>query len=123
MALEESREETEEEDDKFVVGPFTRSESSFVLKSRINSDPNTPEEEPKSPTFPIFLRRANTVSSAEFRKRQSRLRSIFGQKRKPAPQFLMADSSSQLALFHHLRGNSLIKQVKNWVLIIVFMRI
>lgn len=107
-----AEEEANEEEDQFVASPVTRSESSFVLKCRVSSDPNTPVEEDNSlqSPFPILLRRANTVSSAEFRKRQSKLR-FFPRRKKPQPQLLMADSPSQLALFHHLRGNALIKQV------------
>jgi hypothetical protein len=97
-----------EEDDQFVVGSVTRSESSFVLQNRIRSDSSTPESQDNP--FPIFLRRSNTVSSSELRKRQSKLR-FFTRRKKPIPQFVMAESTSQLALFHHLRGNSLIKQV------------
>jgi hypothetical protein len=99
-------EEADEQADKFVIAPVVRSESSFVLKTG-GSDPAC------QPQLPIFLRRANTVSAAEFRKRQSRLKQIFGHRRKRSPhhQVAMSESGSQLALFHHLRGNSLIKQV------------
>lgn len=100
---------TNEEEDQFVVGSVTRSGSSFALKSRLRSDSSISEQDTQNP-FPIILRRSNTVSSSELRKRQSKLR-FFNRKKNPAPQFVMADSTSQLALFHHLRGNSLIKQV------------
>lgn len=99
--------ETNEEDDHFDIELVPRSESSFVLKSCIKSDPNTPETE-QQPPFPIFLKRANTVTLAEFRKRKLR---FFNRRKKQSPQIVMADSSSQIALFHHLRGNTLIKQV------------
>ena len=101
--------EATEEEDQFEVGPFPRSESSFVLKTRIDSDPSSSHDTDQELPFPIFLRRANTVSSSEFRKRH-KLR-FFNRRKKQSPQLVMADSSSQLALFHHLRGNTSIKQV------------
>lgn len=99
--------EADEQADQFVITPVIRSESSFVLKNCTN------DGDPSSTQLPIFLKRANTVSAAEFRKRHSRLKQIFGHRRKRSPHQLttMAESGSQLALFHHLRGNSLIKQV------------
>lgn len=95
------------QEDTFFLVP--RSESSFVLKATTaESDSNSSIDV----QLPVFLRRVSTVSAAEFSKRQSKLKQIFGQRRKRSPQVAtMTDSGSQLALFHHLRGNSLIKQV------------
>ncbi|KAI6182668.1 hypothetical protein M3Y97_00405500 [Aphelenchoides bicaudatus] len=73
--------EAEEQLDKFCA--LIRSESSFVLRARAE---NTDSNCPISSELPVLLKRANTVSSAEFRKRQSRLRQIFGQRKKRSAQ-------------------------------------
>ncbi|KAI6178499.1 hypothetical protein M3Y98_00507200 [Aphelenchoides besseyi] len=61
------------------------------------------------PQLPIFLKRSNTAPTSELRRRSRFARALFGNRRFAAKTGKMADSS-QLHLFHHLRGNALIKQ-------------
>ncbi|KAI6225896.1 hypothetical protein M3Y95_00745400 [Aphelenchoides besseyi] len=61
------------------------------------------------PQLPIFLKRSNTAPASELRRRSRFARALFGNRRSAAKTGEMADSS-QLHLFHHLRGNALIKQ-------------
>ncbi|KAI6241385.1 Pleckstrin-like proteiny and RHoGef (RhoGEF) domain containing [Aphelenchoides fujianensis] len=72
-------------------------------------DVESPPPSVDAPQLPLFLRRSNTAPKSELRRRSRFARALFGG-RKTEKTSQMADSPSQLHLFHHLRGNALIKQ-------------